>query len=52
VSDLPAGWTEVALGDVCEVNPKPRSLPGIDEEVAFLGMASVHADGTTEPPWV
>lgn len=48
MTHLPRGWTEVALGDVCEVNPKPRSLPGIDEEVAFLGMASVHVNGTTD----
>lgn len=48
MTHLPRGWTEVALGDVCEVNPKPRLVPDTDDDVAFLGMSSVHADGTTD----
>lgn len=44
--DLPEGWAEVAIRDVCEVNPpKPRQdeLPA-DAEVSFVPMPAVDAD--------
>ena len=39
----PMGWPEVALGEVCEINPKRPKELNIDTIVSFLPMASVSA---------
>ena len=54
-SELPEGWTEVALGEVCQINPpKPRAdeVPA-ETVVTFVPMPAVDADsGTIASPQV
>lgn len=38
VRKLPKGWARVALGDVCEVNPRADALKGVDK-ISFVAMA-------------
>lgn len=50
--DLPEGWTEVRLADVCSINPRDRH-PDDDLEVTFVPMAAVdETTGAIERPEV
>jgi type I restriction enzyme S subunit len=54
-AELPEGWAEVAIGEVCQVNP-PKPKPSevlMDAEVTFVPMPSVDADsGTIRNPLI
>ncbi|MBU4086256.1 MAG: restriction endonuclease subunit M/S, partial [Nanoarchaeota archaeon] len=39
---LPAGWREVELGEICELNPKKSEISESEDlEVSFVPMADV-----------
>lgn len=44
VRTLPKGWKRVALGDVCEVNPRADALKGVDQ-ISFVAMADTSESG-------
>ena len=44
VRKLPKGWARVALGDVCEVNPRADALKGVDK-ISFVAMADTSESG-------
>lgn len=41
---LPKGWKRIALGDVCEVNPRADALNGVDR-ISFVAMADTSESG-------
>ena len=41
---LPKGWNRVALGDVCEINPRADALKGVDK-ISFVAMADTSESG-------
>ena len=41
---LPKGWSRVALGDVCEINPRADALNGVDR-ISFVAMADTSEAG-------
>lgn len=45
MSQLPAGWEEIAIGEVAEVNPRPSvEAPSDDTHISFVPMAACEAE--------
>ncbi len=42
IANLPPSWAVPRLGDICEINPRSKPDPALDDKVSFVSMSAVN----------